>query len=313
MKSFSHPLSNSYLILIRNSPQNARKCYHPPEADTNQSHLPHPSFSSALIPPPPWTWVSAQRDLRAVWIELYQLVREVCLISQRGICRGLYARGTRRSYNRTSLRSALSQCGWYIDTYSSFKKAKDHPSVLSATLFASFFSLFSNVTPVCAPSFEILLSHLIVNASRSSGVGKLYVYLVSNREGLLMIASSISSGWFVLAMVRIPSFWAWWAVYSQVGGRGNWDEMRCTYQTIKFIQEERLDFISDHRIEVFQYENTRRIFPRLFEHTSDTVFGALITGKTEWDGGREDDTGWSAYPWCSDRLDIQDRMRRFVK
>ena len=51
--------------------------------------------------------------------------------------------------------------------------------------------------------------------------------------------------------------------------------MRCTYQTIKFIQEERLDFIIDHRVEILQYEDTGRILSRLFEHFPDAVFRTL--------------------------------------
>src|SRR5882762_10576901 len=92
------------------------------------------------------------------------------------------------------------------DTHSSFKKANDHLSVLSAMLSARSSSPFSN--DVGCESKLILRSHLTANSLRRLCVGKLYVNLVSKREGRLRMASSISSGWFVLAMVRMPSFWA---------------------------------------------------------------------------------------------------------
>ena len=44
-------------------------------------------------------------------------------------------------------------------------------------------------------------------AAASSGVGKSNWYLTSNRDGRFRMASSMRSGWFVVAMVRMPSLW----------------------------------------------------------------------------------------------------------
>lgn len=53
----------------------------------------------------------------------------------------------------------------------------------------------------------IFLIHFSMYALRSDSFGRSKLYLTSKRDGRLSIASSIFSGWFVVAIVRIPSFW----------------------------------------------------------------------------------------------------------
>ena len=96
-------------------------------------------------------------------------------------------------------------------TYNSLRNANDHPSVLweTSSAISSFF--LSNVTPLPAPALETssFLIHFMAKALRRLVSGSVKSYLTSNREGRFKIASSILSGWFVVAMVKIPSFCAY--------------------------------------------------------------------------------------------------------
>jgi hypothetical protein len=89
-----------------------------------------------------------------------------------------------------------------ITTHSSFKKAKLNPSVFSPILSAIAWCSMVNLMP--RPTFprSTLSTHLRANATHSSRAGTAKVYLTSKRLGRLIIASSMRSGWFVVAIVR---------------------------------------------------------------------------------------------------------------
>lgn len=89
-------------------------------------------------------------------------------------------------------------------THSSFEKAKDHPSVFSA-ISDTVSSVDLNSTPVLAERPLTLASHFVANACRSEESGSVKLYLTSKRDGLFRMASSIRSGWLVVAMVRMPA------------------------------------------------------------------------------------------------------------
>ena len=95
-----------------------------------------------------------------------------------------------------------------IKRHSSFRKAKDQPSVFSATLEAVA-SGAVNSTPVFAAKDLTLASHLAANSSRRGASGSVKLYLTSKREGRFRIASSMRSGWLVVAIVRMPALSAW--------------------------------------------------------------------------------------------------------
>ena len=97
------------------------------------------------------------------------------------------------------------------ETKSSLRNANDHPSVLfaisSASSVSSLVNLIESVLSVDPPSTDLIFwIHLRAYVVRKDSVGRLKLYLTSKREGRLRIASSMRSGWFVVAIVRIPSF-----------------------------------------------------------------------------------------------------------
>lgn len=99
------------------------------------------------------------------------------------------------------------------ETHNSLRKAKDQPSVFRATSSAIWSADFSKTTPwpfaAVAPMLSTLRIHRVANALRSSYSGSVKLYFTSKREGRFNMASSIRSGWLVVAMVKIPSFWAY--------------------------------------------------------------------------------------------------------
>ena len=97
------------------------------------------------------------------------------------------------------------------ETKSSLRNANDHPSVpfviSSASSVSGLVNLIESVLAVDPHSTDLIFwIHLRAYVVRKDSVGRLKLYLTSKREGRLRIASSIRSGWFVVAIVRIPSF-----------------------------------------------------------------------------------------------------------
>ena len=97
------------------------------------------------------------------------------------------------------------------ETNSSLRNANDHPSVLfaisSASSVSDLVNLIENMLSVDSSSTDLIFwIHLRAYVVRKDSVGRLKLYLTSKREGRLRIASSMRSGWFVVAIVRIPSF-----------------------------------------------------------------------------------------------------------
>ena len=88
---------------------------------------------------------------------------------------------------------SVNSCEYRETTYSSLRKAKDHPSVLLAMVSAVWRGL-SNLRPVSVVMSLTLVNHLIANSVRRRESGRVKSYFTSNREGLLMMASSIRSG-----------------------------------------------------------------------------------------------------------------------
>ena len=98
------------------------------------------------------------------------------------------------------------------ETKSSLRNANDHPSVLfaisSASSVSDLVNLIESVLSVDSSSTDLIFwIHLSAYSVRKDSLGRSKLYLTSKREGRLRIASSIRSGWFVVAIVRIPSFW----------------------------------------------------------------------------------------------------------
>ena len=98
------------------------------------------------------------------------------------------------------------------ETNSSLRNANDHPSVPFATSAAisvsDLVNLIENMSSVDPSSTDLIFwIHLSAYSVRKDSLGRSKLYLTSKREGRLRIASSIRSGWFVVAIVRIPSFW----------------------------------------------------------------------------------------------------------
>ena len=98
------------------------------------------------------------------------------------------------------------------ETKSSLRNANDHPSVpfaiSSASSVSGLVNLIESVLSVDPPSTDLIFwIHLSAYDVRKNSLGSSKLYLTSKREGRLRIASSIRSGWFVVAIVRIPSFW----------------------------------------------------------------------------------------------------------
>ena len=98
------------------------------------------------------------------------------------------------------------------ETKSSLRNANDHPSVPFATSAAISVSdlvkLIEDVSSVDSSSTDLIFwIHLSAYDVRKDSLGRSKLYLTSKREGRLRIASSIRSGWFVVAIVRMPSFW----------------------------------------------------------------------------------------------------------
>jgi hypothetical protein len=92
-------------------------------------------------------------------------------------------------------------------TYSSLRKANDQPSVrfaISPAIASS--SVRANRFSTSLAETLAFLIHLNANCFLKGSLGRVKSYLTSNLDGRLRIASSMRSGWFVVAMVKTPWF-----------------------------------------------------------------------------------------------------------
>lgn len=94
------------------------------------------------------------------------------------------------------------------DAHSSLRNANENSSDLFAISSAISVSLRANSITGLSSGLIVLifLSHLIAYVFLKLISGKAKLYLTSKRDGRFKIASSMSSGWLVDAIVRTPSF-----------------------------------------------------------------------------------------------------------
>ena len=236
---------------------------------------------------PLWEFAQQVSQLDPAAVSLLNLLwLRICHVMRR-LCRAQYEGGRRRTWT-INISKAQNRIITQT-THSSFKNANDHPSVFFATSVAVF-SSSSNKTPnppssllsvelhLSVPTALTFVIHLPMYVLLSSSLGSSKWYLTSNREGRLRMASSICSGWFVVAMVRIPSFCA-------CEGKHQWyvncDVLWNTYQSIELIEEEWPNVRCDHWVEIFNDEDTWRTGACMFEYRTYACFRTLIYEKEQ--------------------------------